>query len=62
MDEKGIGGRPKMMKILIQELEEAGIIDKNYINWSQTQQAKGTTQFNKYSRFRQPAGKSRVQR
>jgi len=32
MDEKGIGGRPKMMKILIQELEEAGIIDKNYIN------------------------------
>ena len=29
MDEKGIGGRPKMMKILIQELEEADLIDKN---------------------------------
>ena len=51
-------GRAKMMKKgrLIEELEEAGIIDRNRLNWSQTQQIKRTTQFNKYSRFRQSTG------
>ena len=57
-------GRAKMMKKgrLIEELEEAGIIDKNVSIGAKHSKSKRTTQFNKYSRFRQSTGRSRVQR
>jgi hypothetical protein len=51
------GGRPKMMKKgrLIEELEEAGMIDKDASIGAKHSKLKLTqlaTQFNKYSRFR----------
>ena len=47
-------GRLKLMKKgrLIEELEEAGIIDRNLSIGAKHSKLKGVHQFNKYSRFR----------